>query len=109
MPITLSTDLSPRRARDSQVKSSVYMDLSFLGRGFLSDVTLQTAHNGQQIGDITSIERCDCPSNYVGQFCESCAPGYRRETPFGGPSSECIPCECNGHSDTCHPESGEAG
>ena len=76
------------------------------GSGFLDDVTLETAHNGQQIGDISSIEQCMCPDQYVGQFCESCAPGYRRETPFGGRSSECVPCECNGHSDTCDAESG---
>lgn len=83
------------------------MDFSIVGLGFVDDVRLYTAHNGQQLGDIRSVELCVCPLQYVGQHCESCAPGYRREIPFGGPSSDCVPCECNGHSETCDAESGE--
>ncbi|XP_067941186.1 laminin subunit gamma-1-like [Watersipora subatra] len=76
------------------------------GAGFLDDVRLHTANYGPQIGDLSSIERCKCPEQYIGQHCELCAPGYKRLVPFGGKSLECVPCECNGHSDTCDPESG---
>lgn len=43
---------------------------------------------------------------YVGQFCESCAPGFRHSPSFGGPFMPCIPCDCNGHADICDPETG---
>ena len=76
------------------------------GAGFLDEVRLHTAHNGQQLGDVSFIEKCDCPEQYVGDHCESCAAGFRREIPFGGRSSECVPCQCNGHSDSCDAETG---
>ena len=43
---------------------------------------------------------------YVGQFCEGCAPGFRRVEINGGPTAACVPCTCNGHSPTCDVESG---
>lgn len=47
-----------------------------------------------------AVEQCQCPPNYQGLSCEECAPGfYRAQTgPFGG---YCVPCQCNGHADTC--------
>jgi hypothetical protein len=50
---------------------------------------------------------CTCPDGYVGQFCESCAPGFRHEPANGGPFAPCVPCNCNGHADICDPETGE--
>uniref|UniRef100_A0A914N519 Uncharacterized protein n=1 Tax=Meloidogyne incognita TaxID=6306 RepID=A0A914N519_MELIC len=53
------------------------------------------------------IENCNCPPSYSGQFCQFCAPGFKRE--FPGPLSKCIPCQCNGHSfggKMCEPETG---
>ncbi|XP_071494248.1 laminin subunit alpha-1-like [Diadema antillarum] len=44
------------------------------------------------------VENCSCPPEYTGQFCESCAPGYRRATIGGDSFTDCIPCDCNGHS-----------
>lgn len=47
-----------------------------------------------------SVERCSCPAGYAGNSCEDCAPGYYRD-PNGPHGGYCIPCQCNGHADTC--------
>lgn len=54
----------------------------------------------------TNVERCQCPQQYTGQFCEQCATGYTRATPNGGAYIACVPCKCNGHSPYCHSETG---
>ena len=59
-----------------------------------------------QVKNASNVENCSCPSEYTGQFCEMCAPGYTRSTPFGGAYDTCVPCECHNHSNYCHPESG---
>ncbi|KAM6297000.1 laminin subunit gamma-3 [Aegotheles albertisi] len=51
------------------------------------------------------VEQCTCPLGYTGQFCQSCAPGFKREIPFGSPFGSCVPCTCNQHGD-CHPLTG---
>ncbi|NXX38600.1 LAMC3 protein, partial [Tricholaema leucomelas] len=51
------------------------------------------------------VEECKCPPGYTGHFCQSCAPGFTREIPFGGPFTSCVPCACNQHGD-CHPITG---
>lgn len=53
------------------------------------------------------VETCQCSEGFVGQYCEACAPGYKRVFPFGGPLTKCIPCACNNHSDSCDAESGK--
>ncbi|XP_051893430.1 LOW QUALITY PROTEIN: laminin subunit gamma-3-like [Pristis pectinata] len=70
----------------------------------LRDVTLVTAQAGL-LPRAAWVEECVCPEGYIGQFCESCAPDYKREIPFGGPIIPCVPCTCNHHG-TCDPESG---
>jgi laminin alpha 3/5 len=47
-----------------------------------------------------AVEQCQCPQPYKGLSCEDCAPGYYRSQtgPYGG---YCVPCQCNGHSETC--------
>ncbi|KAH7673082.1 LAM-2 protein [Aphelenchoides avenae] len=53
------------------------------------------------------VETCECTEGFVGQFCESCAPGYKRAIKFGGPLTKCVKCECHGHSESCDAESGK--
>lgn len=75
------------------------------GRAILDDVELQTAHRGP--GQAANwIEQCTCPDGYLGQFCESCAPGFRHSPARGGPFSPCIRCDCNKHADICDSETG---
>ena len=79
----------------------------FAGVGFIDNIVLETARLGSNGGDVaTWVEQCTCPEGYVGQFCESCAAGYKRDPKNGGPFSRCVPCECFGHSDSCEPNTG---
>uniref|UniRef100_G1Q107 Laminin subunit gamma-3-like n=1 Tax=Myotis lucifugus TaxID=59463 RepID=G1Q107_MYOLU len=71
----------------------------------LREVRLLSAQRGLS-PPASWVETCSCPQGYVGQFCEACAPGYKRETPRGGPYANCVPCTCNQHG-TCDPNTGE--
>ncbi|NWW75750.1 LAMC2 protein, partial [Climacteris rufus] len=73
--------------------------------GYIDNVTLVSA---QPIPGIPApwVERCECPAAYRGQFCESCAPGYRRDARGQGPFSICVPCSCQGGG-ICDPDTGE--
>uniref|UniRef100_UPI00358F6F53 laminin subunit gamma-1-like isoform X2 n=1 Tax=Myxine glutinosa TaxID=7769 RepID=UPI00358F6F53 len=73
--------------------------------GFLDSVALMTARPGYGPA-ATWVEHCVCPTAYVGQFCESCAIGYRRDPSRGGPLAACIPCSCFGSSHGCDAETG---
>ncbi|KAL5277341.1 LAMC3 family protein [Megaselia abdita] len=77
---------------------------AFVGEAILDDVELQSAHRGAG-NPATWIEQCTCPAGYLGQYCESCEPGYRHSSK-GGPEKPCIPCDCNKHADICDSESG---
>uniref|UniRef100_A0A8C9A0M5 Laminin subunit gamma-3 n=1 Tax=Prolemur simus TaxID=1328070 RepID=A0A8C9A0M5_PROSS len=74
------------------------------GQVFLTKVQLTSARRGLS-PSASWVETCSCPKGYTGQFCESCAPGYKRETPRGGPYANCVPCTCNQHG-TCDPNTG---
>ncbi|XP_054142060.1 laminin subunit gamma-2 [Melozone crissalis] len=73
--------------------------------GYLDNVTLVSA---QPVPGVPApwVERCQCPAGHHGQFCQSCAPGYRRDSPSQGPFSSCVPCNCQGGG-TCDPDTGE--
>ncbi|XP_075415206.1 laminin subunit gamma-3 [Tenrec ecaudatus] len=70
----------------------------------LTEVRLTSARKGLS-PPVSWVETCSCPKGHEGQFCESCAPGYKRETPMGGLYSSCVPCTCNRHG-TCDPNTG---
>uniref|UniRef100_A0A8C0BDB9 Laminin subunit gamma 2 n=1 Tax=Buteo japonicus TaxID=224669 RepID=A0A8C0BDB9_9AVES len=73
--------------------------------GYIDNVTLVSA---QPIAGVPApwVERCQCPPGYRGQFCERCAPGYRRDAPSLGPFSICVLCNCQGGG-ICDPDTGE--
>uniref|UniRef100_A0ABM5EK41 Basement membrane-specific heparan sulfate proteoglycan core protein isoform X2 n=1 Tax=Pogona vitticeps TaxID=103695 RepID=A0ABM5EK41_9SAUR len=57
------------------------------------------------LGRALEVEECRCPPGYQGLSCQDCAAGYTR-TGGGLYLGHCALCECNGHSDSCHPETG---
>ncbi|CAG0891651.1 unnamed protein product [Darwinula stevensoni] len=77
------------------------------GVGYLDDVQLEVAQRGAIGSPANWVETCTCPEGFVGQFCESCAPGYRHDPPNGGPFARCVPCNCHGHASICDSETGQ--
>ncbi|PNJ27285.1 HSPG2 isoform 4 [Pongo abelii] len=72
----------------------------------ISAVSLEVAQPGPSNGPrAVEVEECRCPPGYIGLSCQDCAPGYTR-TGSGLYLGHCELCECNGHSDLCHPETG---
>lgn len=84
----------------------IYNNIKIIFR--ISNILLETAQEeyipSKEIA--LSVEQCQCPTNYVGLSCEECADGsYRAQTgPYGG---FCVPCQCNGHSNTCDKVTGK--
>ena len=61
------------------------------GVGYIDDITLESARPSRSGEEkINTVELCSCDDGYVGQFCESCAPGYSRNPPDGGPLAHCV-------------------
>ncbi|XP_025905366.1 laminin subunit gamma-3 [Nothoprocta perdicaria] len=81
------------------------------GRLSLREVQLVSARRGTATTTATTaaaatwVEECACPPGHGGRSCESCAPGFARRLPFGGPLVPCVPCACNRHG-TCDPLTG---
>ncbi|NXO28157.1 LAMC2 protein, partial [Cisticola juncidis] len=73
--------------------------------GYIDNVTLVSAQPAPG-APAPWVERCQCPPPYRGQFCQRCAPGYRRDDPSQGPFSTCVPCDCQGGG-ICDPDTGE--
>ncbi|XP_005476396.1 laminin subunit alpha-3 isoform X2 [Oreochromis niloticus] len=71
----------------------------------LGEVGLEGATASGTGGSSNLVEKCSCPSQYTGDSCEKCQPGYYRDgsSPFLG---LCVPCECNGLSDECEDRTG---
>ena len=80
----------------------LYITAAFNTSVILSSIHLDTVQ--ESAGDseeVTWVEQCDCPTGYDGLSCEACSSGYARS-----PTGTCEPCQCNGFSDTCDPETG---
>ncbi|KAM4611104.1 basement membrane-specific heparan sulfate proteoglycan core protein [Polymixia lowei] len=72
----------------------------------ISEVSMEVAvPNYSGLAQALEVEQCRCSPAYQGLSCQDCAPGYTR-TGGGLYLGHCELCECNGHSDSCHPETG---
>ncbi|XP_064610527.1 LOW QUALITY PROTEIN: basement membrane-specific heparan sulfate proteoglycan core protein-like [Liolophura sinensis] len=72
----------------------------------IRDVTLDIAENRVTGQDRAfAVEQCVCPRGYRGLSCQDCDTGYTR-TGGGLYLGLCEPCQCNGHSNECDPETG---
>ncbi|XP_068997552.1 basement membrane-specific heparan sulfate proteoglycan core protein isoform X4 [Embiotoca jacksoni] len=72
----------------------------------ISDINMEvTVPNYSGLAQALEVEQCRCPPAYQGLSCQDCAAGYTR-TGGGLYLGHCELCECNGHSDSCHPETG---
>ncbi|XP_028266709.1 basement membrane-specific heparan sulfate proteoglycan core protein isoform X11 [Parambassis ranga] len=72
----------------------------------ISDISMEVAvPNYSGLAQALEVEQCRCPPGYQGLSCQDCAPGYTR-TGEGLYLGQCELCDCNGHSDSCHPETG---
>ncbi|XP_077145501.1 laminin subunit alpha-2 isoform X2 [Ranitomeya variabilis] len=79
----------------------------------ISEVFLEVAEEGTSFTmspRANLIEKCECPVGYSGLSCESCSPGFYRMASASpgrrpGPTlGTCVPCQCNGHSEMCDPQ-----
>ncbi|KAL1116701.1 hypothetical protein AAG570_005173 [Ranatra chinensis] len=72
----------------------------------LMSVTLETATDRNTgLNRAAEVEQCRCPEGYRGLSCEDCDAGYTRAD-YGLYLGICEPCNCNGHSSDCHPDTG---
>ncbi|XP_014845866.1 PREDICTED: laminin subunit alpha-3-like isoform X1 [Poecilia mexicana] len=71
----------------------------------LGEVGLEEATESGTGGPANTVEVCSCPTEYTGDSCEKCSPGFYRKTGWLS-LGRCLPCECNGLADECEDETG---
>jgi len=71
----------------------------------ISDVSMDHSKERNTGLPATAVEECQCPPGYKGLSCENCAPGFTRSG-SGLYLGTCKPCQCNGKSSSCDPETG---
>ncbi|XP_054634283.1 basement membrane-specific heparan sulfate proteoglycan core protein isoform X11 [Dunckerocampus dactyliophorus] len=88
---------------DILIRASYYSEMR---SSSISDISMEVAvPNYSGLSQALEVEQCRCPPGYLGLSCQDCASGYTR-TGGGLYLGHCELCECNGHSDSCHPETG---
>ncbi|XP_051914453.1 basement membrane-specific heparan sulfate proteoglycan core protein isoform X3 [Hippocampus zosterae] len=88
---------------DILIRASYYTEMR---SSSISEISMEVAlPNYSGLAQALEVEQCRCPPGYQGLSCQDCAPGYTR-TGGGLYLGHCELCECNGHSDSCHPETG---
>lgn len=104
------------RLQSVLLRVSISSDVSSLS---LSSITMDTAVEfsgfspANRYDRVQMVEECRCPQGYMGTSCERCAPGYydsqliNYNDSFNHKYLICEPCDCNGHSSDCDPETGE--
>lgn len=58
------------------------------------------------------VEKCHCPPGYAGLSCEECTFGHIKifdNSTTHEKITKCLPCDCNGHSNSCDVLSNECG
>ncbi|KAG7477685.1 hypothetical protein MATL_G00072180 [Megalops atlanticus] len=88
---------------DVLIRASYYTDMLSASISGVSMEVAAPSYSGR--GQALEVEQCRCPPGYQGLSCQDCAAGYTR-TGGGLYLGHCELCDCNGHSDSCHPETG---
>ena len=97
-------DPAPFRLRSVSLDTAVMHDPAlFRLRSVSLDTAVERNTGGARAG---AVEHCNCDSGYTGLSCETCAVGYTRGL-SGLYLGECVPCDCNGHSVECDPDTNE--
>ena len=103
------TDMTTSLAVDAFMLQSIlasldgiYITASYSDPVVINAIMLDTVQQSSVVEDeVAWVEQCSCPPNYQGLSCEQCASGYTRSS-----NGSCIPCQCNGFSDSCDSETG---
>ncbi|KAK9885636.1 hypothetical protein WA026_012400 [Henosepilachna vigintioctopunctata] len=103
-----STEAQLYRSDFTKTKTTIKATYAPQDVTYLDDVKLETASRGiASTQPAYWVEQCKCPDGYVGQFCESCATGFKHSRSSSGPFIPCIPCDCNKHTDECDSDTGK--
>lgn len=99
------------------IRGSYHTDQAevILKRATLYSGDISTSNDIMEIAEEKSfdfVEKCHCPPGHIGLSCEDCKFGYIKsydDSLTHEKMIKCLPCDCNGHSDTCNIETNECG